>query len=161
MSVPCQSVRAGQSGWACPHHGYLFARACGTGKQRRTGLLQVAVGGKTLQRADLYGLVLGGVAHTGLLAQNLGRANPRAHAAQGVGFEDGVRCAAHIAVGDTLDEAGYVDGRGAGSLAGGVETEVAAVGLVFGLKHREWRVRVAKIALVLRGRQAARLDTRR
>ncbi len=161
MSVACQSMGAGQSGRASAHHSDFFARAGRPGEQRRAGLLQVAVGGKTLQRADLDRFVLGGVAHTGLLAQNLGRADPRAHAAQGVGLQNGVGRAAHIAIRDTLDEAGHIDAGGAGGLAGGVEAVVAAVGLVFGLKHREWRVRVAKIAYVLRGRQAAGLDTRR
>ena len=52
------------------------------------------VGGEALQPADLHRLALGRLAHAGLLAQRLGRADPRAHAARGCSAPRIVRAAA-------------------------------------------------------------------
>ena len=88
--------------------------------------LEQLIGGIALQRADLDRLVLRAVAHAGLLAQRLGRADPRAHAAQDVLLEDGHRRALEVAGGDLADEARDVDAGRAGLDAGRVVAEVAA-----------------------------------
>jgi hypothetical protein len=100
---------------------------------------QVGLHRKALQQPDLDRLGLVFLAHTGGLAQHLGRAGACAAAAQGVGGQDAVRRTAQIALGDALDELRHIDAGGAGRLAGRVEAVVAALGLDQGLGGGEWR----------------------
>src|SRR5690606_38567467 len=61
--------------------------------------------------------------------EDLGRADPRAGAAEDVLLEDVLCRAAHVVRGDLADEARDVDAGGAGLDAGRVVAEVAAAGL--------------------------------
>jgi hypothetical protein len=80
-----------------------------------------------LQQADLHGLAFGVViAHAGVLAQDLGRADARAAAAEDVLLEDADGGAVDVLVVDVADEAGDVDAGRAGARAGGVVAVQAA-----------------------------------
>jgi hypothetical protein len=72
---------------------------------------EIVVGRMALQQADLDRLVLVRVAHAGLLAQHLGRADARAHAAEHVRLEDRARRAARVVLADPADERRDVDAR--------------------------------------------------
>ena len=91
-------------------------------------------------------------------AQHLGRADARAHAAQRVGFEDGARRAAQVAVGDAADEGRHVDAGRAGGDAGRVEAVQAALGFEQRLRASQARAGVGKAQRVVAGAQAARAD---
>ena len=114
-------------------------------------LVEEMIGGIALQRADIDRLVLAGHAHAGALAQDLGRADPRAGAAEDVLLEDGDRRALHIAGGDLADEAGNVDAGGAGLDAGRVVAEVAAARIDQRLARLERRLDIAEIRVISAG----------
>ena len=158
VALARQAVGAGEAGRTCTHHGHALAGGFCAGEQRRARVGEMGIGGEALQLADLDRLVFVGVAHAGLFAQHLGRADAGAHAAQRVGAEDGVCGATQVAVGDALDEARHIDARGAGRLAGRLIAVVATVRLDARLGQRKGRVGVAKVVGVLRGAQAGRPD---
>ena len=114
------------------------------GEGRAAGL-DHRVGGVALQEPDSDRLAFGGLAHAGLLAQGLGRADAGAHAAQNVGVEDRLGRARPIVGGDLADEHRNVDRGRAGLLARGVEAEIAALRLDPGLVQAQRRVEVAEI----------------
>ena len=145
MPAHGQAMRTGQARRTGAHHGHAFAGGGCTPEQRSTGLGKEGVGGVALQRADLHGLVFVGVAHAGLLAQHLGGAHAGAHAAQGVGLQDGAGGAPVVVLRNAVDERGDVDARGAGRGAGGVVAVVAALGLDQRLRPGERRVGVAEV----------------
>src|SRR3546814_14279518 len=96
------------------------------------GALHHPVGGVALQQADLHRLALLRRAHAGLLAQQLGRTDPRAGAAQDGLIEDILRRAADVVGGDLADEGGVVDAGRAGLEA----WRVVATGDAAGLEPR-------------------------
>ena len=114
------------------------------------------VGGVALEHADLDRLALGCLAHAGLFAQLLGRADAGAHAAQDVLLENGFGGPERIVGQDLADEHRDVDARGAGGLAGRVEAEIAAIGLDKGFVAIEWGMQIGEVRGVLVGRQASR-----
>src|SRR6218665_2944801 len=79
--------------------------AGGHGVERgRRGVGEKGLGGVALQPADRRRLVLMGIAHTGLLAQQFGGADPGADAAERVGLQDGARRAPVVVLRNALDE---------------------------------------------------------
>src|SRR6185312_14453262 len=76
--------------------------------------LHQVIDGVPLEHADMDWLVLRGVADALVLAQDLGRADPRAHAAEDVGFENLLRRTLRVAGVDHADEVGNVDRGGTG-----------------------------------------------
>jgi hypothetical protein len=119
-----------------------------------------AVGGEALQEADLDRLALGRLAHAGLFAQGLGRADPGAHAAHDVGVQDGPRRPERIAGGDLAHEEGDVDRGRTGGDAGRLVAEQAALGRHPRLEPVERVVQIGEILRQLLGRQAPAPDVR-
>jgi len=78
MALAGQTVGAGQAGGSGADHGDLAAGARAAREQRRTRLGKVRVGGVALQTTDLDRLAFVVIAHAGLLAQHLGRADAAA-----------------------------------------------------------------------------------
>src|SRR3546814_16142670 len=72
------------------------------------------IGRVSLQKSDRDRLAVLGVAHAGALAEDFGRADPRAGAAENILFVDAQGRAGGIAGGDLADEAGDVDAGRAG-----------------------------------------------
>src|SRR5208283_3529100 len=114
------------------------------------------VGRVALQEADHDRLAFGGLAHAGLLAQGLGRADTRANAAHDVGVKNGPRRPVSVAGRDLPDEKRNVDRSGTGLLAGRIEAEVAALRLDPGRMPGERRMEVGEVRLDCR-----RVETRR
>jgi len=106
------------------------------------------VGRIALQPADLDGLALGGGAHTGFLAQGLGRAHAGAHAAQDILRKDGLSSPLGIAGHDLADEQRNVDGGRAGLHAGRLVAEIAAVALDQRLVRTERRIEIGEVERV-------------
>lgn len=155
MAETRQCVGAGQAGWAGPHHRHFFAAGGGAGEQLRADAFQQRVHRVTLQAANRHRLALLRVAHAHRLAQVLGRADPRAHAAQRVGFQNGAGRAAQVAVGDALDERRHLNVGRAGGGAGRVVAIQAALGFQHGLRRGQARRRIGKTLGVRQGRQTA------
>ena len=154
VAVAREPMRGGEPGRSGADHGDLPARRLGAlvellaRRHRR-------VGGVALQAADLHRLALRRLAHAGLLAQRLGRADAGAHAAQDILVEDGLGRADRIAGRDLADEQRNVDRGRARVHAGRVVAEIAAVALDQRLVMIERRVQVGKIIGVLGRRQPA------
>src|SRR5688572_24653532 len=108
--------------------------------EERSAGLEDRIRGVALQHADAHRPVFMRVAYAGLLAQNLGRAHACAHAAHDVFSEDGVRGSLEVAAANLLDETGDVDARGAGSGAGRVVAEVAAISVDDRFRRRQRRM---------------------
>ena len=128
MAEHGQAMGAGEPGRPAADHRHALARR----RRRAKGCdarCEQMIGGIALQRADIHRLVLAGLRTQALLAQHLGRADPRAGAAEDVLLEDGDRRALHVAGRDLADEAGDVDAGRAGLDAGRVVAEVAAAGI--------------------------------
>src|SRR6218665_3578461 len=87
-----------------PAHGHRAARARGARERRPPGGGKKGVGGGARHPADRHRLVLMGIAHTGLLAQQFGGADPGADAAERVGLQDGARRAPVVVLRNALDE---------------------------------------------------------
>ena len=100
-----QPVRAGQPGRAGADHRHALTAGRRAREQGLRRIGEIGVGGMALQRADFHRLVFLRVAHAGLFAQHLGRADTRAHAAEDVLFQDAVRRAAQVALSDARNEA--------------------------------------------------------
>src|SRR3546814_16400092 len=109
------------------------------------GAVHRRVGGIALQQAYLHRLALLRRAHAGLLAQHLGRTDPRAVAAEAVLLQDVLRRAAHVVGGDLTDEAADVDAGLACLDARRVVADVHAAGLAQPLLAVERRMPVAAI----------------
>jgi hypothetical protein len=157
MAQHRQAMGAGQARRAGTDHRDL---AAGEGRpgERMLSRCHQMVGGITLQPADGHRLVFLGGAHAGLFAQDLGRADAGAGAAEDIGFQDADGRAADVVGRDLLDETGDVDAGGAGLDAGRIVAEVAAVGLDqrgLAVQHRD---QVVEIVGVLVGLQAAGSD---
>ena len=137
-----EAMRAAQARGSAADHRDLAPGRRRAFEQRRV-VLEDRIRGVALQQADAHRPVFVRVAHAGFLAQHLGRAHARAHAAHDVFAEDGVRRALEIAAADLLDESRNVDAGGAGGGAGRVVAEVAAVGVDdrFGRRQRRMHVR--------------------
>ena len=130
---------------ACPWR--ARARRDGAGARRAAGRWRSAAA------ADATGLLLLRHAHAGLLAQDLGRADPRAGAAEDIGFEDGAAPRPrHCPVAIWRMKPRNVDAGGAGLDAGRVVAEIAAIGLDQRRLARQRRMDVAEIR---RGRPRA------
>ena len=108
-------MRARQSGRSRTDNSDAPASRRRPPEHRRSGHREVVVGRMPLQQTDLDRLVLVRVAHAGLLAQHLGRADARAHAAEHVGLEDRARRAARVVLADPADERRDVDPGRAGA----------------------------------------------
>ena len=126
--------------------------------ERRLAGRHLRVDRVALQQADSHRLALGRLAHAGFLAQGLGRADARAHAAHDVGVENRFGGAERVAGGDLANEERNVDRGRTGALAGRVVAEVAAVGLDLRLMGGERRMQVGEIVAELGAVEAARLD---
>ncbi len=116
----------------------------GVAARRHDGVGRVA-----LQRADPHRLALGMLAHAGLLAELLGRADAGAHAAHDVGRQDGLGGPDIVALGDLPDEERDVDRGRAGLHAGRVVAEVAALGLDERLVPRQRRRQIGEVLEVI------------
>ena len=103
-----ERVGAGQSRRAGADDGDALAGRLGAAERRLAGR-HLRVDGVALQQADPHRLALGRLAHAGFLAQGLGRADARAHAAHDVGGENRLGGAERIAGGDLADEQRNVD----------------------------------------------------
>ncbi len=157
VAVHGKAVGAGDSRGSRSHDGDPPAGRRGAAEGLRAGLHE-PVRGVALQLADADGLVLGEVAHAGLLAKRLDGADAGAHAAEDVVGEDRLRRALRVVRHDLADEERDVD-RGRARLgARRVEAEIAPVGLDEGLVRREPRVKVREIPQIRLGRQPARGD---
>src|SRR6218665_3492759 len=99
-----QAMGAGQARRPGPDHGHTAARGRCALEQRRPRVGEKGIGGVALQPADRHRLVLMGIAHTGLLAQQFGGADPGADAAERVGLQDGARRAPVVVLRNALDE---------------------------------------------------------
>ena len=149
------AMRARQTGGPGADHRDALAGPRLPPKDRRARRPEIRVGRMTLQQADLDRLVLVRVAHARVFAQHFGRTDARAHAAEHVRFEDGLRRAAQVVVGDAADERRHVDAGRAGGDAGRVVAVVAAIRLDQGLRLRQRRMRVVEVVRVIVGREAA------
>ena len=125
-----QPVRAGEAGRPGADHGDALAgrRAARNGCRRagdQVGRWRSAAAGRSCT-----GLPSAAIAHAGLLAQHLGRADAGAHAADDVALEDRAAPAPlRIAGRDLADEERDVDAGRAGLDAGRVVAEIAAARL--------------------------------
>jgi hypothetical protein len=153
-----EPVREREAGGSRPHGRGAAAGGRGAREHRRARLGEMRIRRMALQQADLDGLVLVGVAHAGLLAQDLRRADTGAHAAEDVLLQDGPGGAAQIVLGDALDEGRDVDPGGARGDARRVVAVVAAIGLDQRLDAIERRMGLAEIARVFLLAQSARPD---
>ena len=160
VAQPRESVRTGQARRAGAHHGDALAGRRGAGEHLRLRAGHQRVYCVALQAANGDGRVGLGVAHAGLFAQHLGGADPGAHAAQRVGFQNRACRTPQIAVGNALDEAGHVDVGGAGGLAGRIKAVQAALGFEHGLGGVQWRGGIGKVLRVLGSTEAAGTDVR-
>ena len=152
MAPHRQPVRAGKPRRPRTHHGDALAGRRGT-LERMHARRHQTVGGVALQRADLHRLALGRLAHAGLLAERLDRADPRAHAAEDVLLEDRPRRRLGLARLNLPDEQRDVDFGRAGGDAGRVIAEVAPVGRHPRLMHAHRRMQVAEVPGIGLGRQ--------
>src|SRR5208282_6837265 len=152
-----ESVRAGQTSRTRPDDRDALAgrRAALVG---RLSAFDHRVGRVTLQEPDADGLAFGGLAHAGLFAQRLGRADARAHAAHDVGVENGLGPSLAVPARDLADEKRNVDRSRTGLLAGGVEAEIAALRLDLGLMRGERGMEIGEIRLDRRPVEATRRD---
>ena len=154
-----QPMGAGQPRGPGPHDGDALAGGggalVGMPVARHPG-----VGGEALQAADRPRLALGRLPHARLLAQRLGGTGPRAHPAQDVAVEDGLRRRPRRSRRDLAHEEGDVDAGRTGRHAGRVVAEVATVRghgrLVGGVR----RPQVGEVLPVGPGRQTAGRDAR-
>ena len=135
MAGDRERVRAGQAGRAGADDRDALA-AARRARERLLAGRHLRIDRMALKQADAHRLAFGGLAHAGLLAQRLGRADARAHAAHDVGPQDRFGRAERIVGGDLADEQGNVDRGRAGLLARRVETEIAAVGFDVRLVRR-------------------------
>ena len=152
-----QAVRCGKAGGAAAHDGN-FLPAQGCPHERLQAASHQRVGRITLQRADLHRLRLGMLAHAGILAQDLDRADAGAHAAHDIGFEDRLGGADGIAGGDGADKARNVDGGRAGIDAGRIEAIEAAAAFNQRPLGIERRLHIVEIGRQLLGGEAAGTD---
>ncbi len=126
MPLHRQTVRTGQPGWPCPYNGDGLASRRRAGEGMQPGRHQT-VGRIALQPPDIDRLALGNLAHAGLFAERLRRADTGAHPAEDVLAEDCLGRRIGRACRDLADEQRYVDIRGTGRDAGRVVTEIAAI----------------------------------
>ena len=151
-----EGVGAGEARGPGAHDGDALAGRGGA----REGLLaavQQPVGGVALRAGRCWtGLPSCAVAHAGTLAQDLGRADAGAAAAQDVGLEDGERRTLDVVGLDAADEARDVDAGRAGLDAGRVVAEVAAAGVDQRPLAVERRVQLVEVAPVLLRPEASR-----
>ena len=137
-------MRAGQAGGPAADHRDAPARR----RRTREGialLLHQVIDGVALEHADIDRLVLRGVAHALVLAQDLGRADARAHPAKDIGFEDLLRRTLRVAGVDHADEVRNVDRGWARLDAGRIMAEIAAAAFDQRLLAIERRLDVLEI----------------
>ncbi|MNO83444.1 hypothetical protein D3C76_747520 [compost metagenome] len=89
---------------------------------------------------------MGVVAHTGLLAKNLGRTDPGATATEDVGGKNFLRRPLDVVLVNVADERGNIDFARAGIHAGRVVAIQATRGFQVGLAIVEWRRQVGEMA---------------
>ena len=155
MAQARQRVGAGQSRRAGADHGDLFA-ACGRAREQlRPRAFHQRIDRMALQAANGHGPALLRLTHAHRLAQVLGRADARAHAAQRVGFENGAGGAPQVGVGNAPDERGHLNARGAGGDARGVKAVQAALSFEQGLRWRQARRGIGEAPGVIGRFQAA------
>ena len=157
MSMARQAMRCRKARRPRPDDRNLFAGRLGA-LIELLSLLHRHIGGVALQTADLHRLAFRRLAHAGLLAQRLGRADAGAHAAEDILVEDGLGGAERIAGGDLADEQRNVDRRRTGVHARRVVTEIAAIGLDQRLVMVQRRMQVGKVLGILLGGQPAAGD---
>src|SRR6185437_8858350 len=143
VAKPRETMRAGQSRRSAADHGDFLAARPGA-RERMVRFGEDRIGGVALEPADLDRIAFLRGTHTGALAQNLGRADAGAGAAEDIGLEDAHARALDIIGRDLLDEAGNVDAGGTGLDAGRVVTEVTAIGLDQRLLPRQHRMKIAE-----------------
>ncbi len=160
MAQQGQAMGAGETRRPAADDSHAPARGGGT-LEGLDAQFEEMIRGIALQRPDIDRLALAGHAHAGALAEDLGRADPGAGAAEDVLLEDGDRRPLHIAGGDLADESGNVDAGGTGLDAGGVVAEVAAARIHQRLGAAERRLDIAEIRVIFRRRQAPRRYVRR
>ena len=146
MAEHCEPMRAGQPCGSAADDGDGLARGLGALEQLRV-VIENRVGCVALQAPDFDGFVLVRVAHTGLLAQYLGRADARAHSTHDVLGQNRTRGTADIVATDLLNKGRYIDAGGAGRRARRVVTEITAVSLNQGLRPAQRRMQVAEVTL--------------
>ena len=149
MSFLSQAVGTRQPCGPGANDGYFASCGRRTGKQWFTRGIEKMVGGIALEQSNLYRFVFVGIAHTGLLTQHLGGAHACAHAAQGVGFQDGVCCPADVVIGDAANETWHINACGACRLAGCVIAVITAIRFNLGLRKIQRGMGIAKIICVL------------
>ena len=160
MPLHRQTMRGRKARRPRAHDRHALARRLGAGEGMHTRRHQ-AVGGETLQAADLDRLALGHLTHADLLTKLLGRADAGAHAAKDVLRKDRLRRRLGRAGGDLADEQGNVDRRRTGRHAGRVMAEITAIRRHARLMRvKPWRD-VGEISRQRLGAQTARHDSRR
>ena len=117
-----------------------------------------AVGGVALEPPDLHRLALGRLPHAGALAEFLGRADARAHAAEDVLLEDRLPGRLGLPGRDLADEERDVDLGRAGLDAGRIVAEIAPVRGDRRLVHRERLVQIGEVFRDLLGGQSRGRD---
>src|SRR5688572_14845109 len=123
-----QAMRARQAGGPAANHSDALAGWSGP-HERIAPLLHQVVDGEALEHADIDRLVLRGVPHTLVFAQDLGRTDPRAHAAEDVGLENRLRRTLRVAGVDHADEVRDVDRGRTRLYARRIVAEIAAAAL--------------------------------
>jgi hypothetical protein len=147
-------VGAGETRRPGAHNRHALAR------QRRTveGLgrgRHEEVGRMALQGADGHGLALLRLPYANLLAEDLGRTDARAAAAEDIALQDRDSRAAQIAGADFADESGNVDAGRAGFDAGRIVAIIATISLDPRLVRRQRRRHLAQPRRDLGGGQPA------
>ena len=160
VTEACQRVGAGQTGWPGAQHRNLPAGAGGTREDLRLCAFHQCVGGVALQTTNGNRLSALRGAHTDLLTQVFGRANPRAHATQRVGLQNRCCRAAQVALGNAPDEGRHIDVRWAGRGARGVKAVEAALSFQQRLPRAQARAGIGKTQGILVGAQAMRAKVR-
>src|SRR3546814_16111952 len=110
MAVHGKAMRAGQPRRAAADHGDLPPGTGGAAERMRIDR-RAMIGRVSLQKSDRDRLAVLGVAHAGALAEDFGRADPRAGAAENILFVDAQGRARGLAGGPLADED---NGRAAG-----------------------------------------------
>ena len=123
-------------------------------------MLKRLVHGVTLQQSDTDRVIISVITYTDTLTKGFHGACPGTGATHDVFFEDEPRCADGVAVGDHPDESGNIDPGRAGLRAGGIEAEVAPLGLYPRRILLQRRMHLTIIALTVRLFEAARCNPR-
>ena len=126
-----------------------FAGRTGKGLRHPHGM----VGGIALQTADFDRLALGRLAHAGLFAQRLCRADAGTHAAENVLRQDRLRRSIRRTRRNLPDEQRNIDRGGASRHARRIMAEIAAISRNARLVHVKGRLVIGKVVCIGGGGQ--------